>query len=43
MPYWSIIIIRALDEISEVLGGRTELTADDLEKLTYLQQVVMLQ
>lgn len=31
--------IRVLDEISEVLGDRTEVTADDLEKLTYLEQV----
>ena len=33
------MLIRVLDEISEVLGDRTELTADDLDKLTYLQQV----
>lgn len=31
---------RLLEEIEEVLCGRSEVTAEDLDNLTYLEQVV---
>ena len=33
------IASRVLDEISEVLGENTFVTAEDIDKLQYLQQV----
>lgn len=31
--------ISLIDEVKEVLGNRSVVTADDLEKLTYMEQV----
>ena len=32
-------LLRVLEEIEEVMGDRTEVEADDLDKLTFLTQV----
>lgn len=32
-------VISLLDEVEEVLGDRTVVTAEDVEKLTYMEQV----
>ena len=37
------VLERLLAEIDEVLGSRTSVTAEDLEKLIYTEQVRMLQ
>ena len=35
----TINLLRVLDEIEEVMGDRTDVVLDDLDKLTFLTQV----
>ena len=37
----TVIACRLMDEVKEVLGDRREVTAEDLEKLTYTEQVTL--
>ena len=36
---WNFVWDRLLEEISEVLGDKSSVSPDDLEKLTYTEQV----
>ncbi len=35
-----LTLFRVLEEIGEVLGDKNEVTIEDVEKMTYLEQVV---